>query len=142
MENRITRVEMFMDIAKTVSKRSSCPKKQVGAVLVKDNRIIATGYNGVLPGDKPKEGYNPKTNETKTVHAEANIISFCAKEGISTNGCTMYITLSPCEKCAELIIQSGIKKIIFFEKYRCDNGLSKLFKHKVEYHHYESMFVI
>lgn len=127
---RISRETMFMDIAEIVSKRSTCIKKQVGAVLVKDNRIICIGYNGVLPNTIASKGIDSE-GITHTVHAEANIISFCAKNGISTNDCTLYITLSPCEKCAELIIQSGIKNILFKEMYRKNTGLKLLKKHGI-----------
>lgn len=117
---------MFAEIAKIVSKRSTCPKKQVGSVLTRDGRIIAIGYNGVLPGIDPMEGYDPKTGETKTVHAEANIIAFCAKNGIPTDGAELWVTLSPCMKCAELIVQAGITEVMFLEFYRDTNSLKLL----------------
>jgi len=128
---RISRHEYFIESAKLTAKRSTCPKKQVGAVLVKEGRIIAMGYNGVLPGTKHEEGID-ELGITHTVHAEANLIAFCAKEGISTNGCTLYTTLSPCIKCAELIIQSGIKNIFYIESYRVVDGLDLLSKHNVK----------
>jgi len=118
---RITRKEYFKEATILISKRSSCLKKQVGAILVKDNRIIAQGYNGVLPNIDPSYGFD-EDGVTHTVHAEANIIAFCAKHGIKTNGTTMYITLSPCEKCAELIIQAGIKNVVYLEPYRDNTG--------------------
>ena len=130
MENRISRENMFMQIAEVVLLRSSCLKKQVGCVLVKEGRIVATGYNGVLPGDKPEEGIDNK-GITHTVHAEGNLIAFCAKNGIPTDGCTLYTTLSPCENCAELIIQSGIEKVVYLEEYRERTGLDLLVKHEV-----------
>lgn len=115
---------MFHDILKTVSKRSTCPKKQVGSLLVKDGRTIAISYNGVLPGEDAINGYNKETGETNTVHAEANLIAFCAKEGIPTKGCTIWVSLSPCIKCAELIIQAGITEVIFLEEYRDTSSLN------------------
>ena len=120
-----------MEIAKLYSQRSTCFKKHVGCVIVLDNRIISTGYNGVLPGIDPMDGLDEKSN-THTVHAEANAIAFCAKFGISTNGCTLYTTLSPCEKCAEIIIQAGIRKVIFSELYRETKGIELLKKLKIE----------
>ena len=117
---------MFNDILKVVSKRSTCPKKQVGSLLVKDGRTIAISYNGVLPGEDAINGYNKETGETSTVHAEANLISFCAKEGISTKGCTIWVSLSPCIKCAELIIQAGIEEVIYLEEYRDISSLNLL----------------
>jgi dCMP deaminase len=131
MENRISREDMFMQIAEVVLLRSSCLKKQVGCVLVKEGRIVATGYNGVLPGDKPEDGID-KEGITHTVHAEGNLIAFCAKKGIPTDGCILYTTLSPCENCAELIIQSGIKRVVYLEQYRERKGLDLLVKHEVQ----------
>lgn len=139
MENKITRIgrdQMFKEIVLTVAKRSSCLKKQVGALLVKDNRIIAISYNGVLPNQDPEEGYDKETGETKTVHAEANLIAYCAKHGISTKGCTMWVTLSPCEKCAEIIIQSGITKVIYLESYRDIAGAQKLIDNNIKVYKY------
>lgn len=124
-ELRISRSDYFTQVAVVTSKRSSCPKKSVGAVLVKENRIIATGYNGVLSKESHAKGMTPD-GKTHTVHAEANIIAFCAKNGIATDNTTMYVTLSPCEKCAELIIQAGIREVVYLEEYRDDAGLTKL----------------
>ena len=125
MLERISREQMFMDIAKTVSKRSTCTRKQVGCVLVLENRVIAIGYNGVLPGMPPELG-SDENGISHTVHAEANVIAFCAKFGIPTMNCSMYVTLQPCEKCAELIVQSGVKEVIYLEDYRCDIGIKLL----------------
>lgn len=122
---RIERNEYFIEIAKLTAKRSICPRKQVGAVLVKDGRIIATGYNGVLPKENHNNAQNPD-GSSATIHAEANLISFCAKEGIPTNGTTLYTTLSPCQKCAELIIQSGIIEVHYAEEYRDIEGIITL----------------
>lgn len=129
---RITRTEMYGEIVKTISRRSTCIRKNVGAILVKDKRIVAMGYNGVLPGVDPEYGIDPVTRESKTIHAEANIIAYCAKNGISTNGCKMYITLSPCKKCAELITQSGITEVHYWEKYRCEEGINTLINQKIK----------
>jgi len=125
VDERISREEYFVDVAELTAKRSTCPKKQVGAVLTLDNRVIATGYNGVLPNQKHDKGMDEK-GITHTVHAEANLISFCARHGIKTEGTVLWVTLSPCEKCAELLIQSGIKEVIYLESYRDVKGLDKL----------------
>lgn len=122
---RISRSELFMETAKLIAMRSHCPKKQVGAVLIRDNRIIATGYNGVLPGEKHSSAITTD-GITHTVHAEANLIAFCAKFGLATNSTILYITMSPCEKCAEIIIQAGIKEVVYLEEYRDTAGLTKL----------------
>lgn len=122
---RISRHEYFIEVAKLTSKRSICPRKQVGAVLVKDGRIIATGYNGVLPNEKHELAQNPD-GSSATIHAEANIIAFCARNGISTEGTILYVTLSPCDKCAELIVQSGIESVYYIEEYRDTTGINTL----------------
>lgn len=122
---RITREQMFIEIAQVVSKRSTCSRKRVGCVLVLDNRVIAIGYNGVLPNMPEEMGLDEQGN-SHTVHAEANVIAFCAKNGIPTNNCKMYVTLQPCEKCAELIIQAGVIEVNYLEEYRCDKGLQLL----------------
>lgn len=123
---RISRQSLFKEIAIAMSKRSSCMKKAVGAVLIRDNRIIATGYNGVLSKEQHSKGLASDGITTHTVHAEVNIIAFCAKYGIRTEGTVLYTTLSPCEKCAEIVIQAGIKEVLYIEQYRDDAGLTKL----------------
>ena len=133
---RISREQYFISIALLTAKRSTCLKKQVGAVLVKEGRIIATGYNGVLPGDDHSSGMD-EDGITHTVHAEANIIAFCAKNGISTDNSVLYTTLSPCEKCAELIVQSGIGEITYIEKYRDSSGLQILHNQGILVNSYE-----
>lgn len=123
--SRITRQQLFMETAKLVSQRSSCLKMGVGCVVVVDNRVIASGYNGVLPGIDPLEGMDEDGN-TNTVHAEANLVSFCARKGIAIEDSTIYITLSPCRKCAELLIQAKIKSVVYMEEYRDTSGLDLL----------------
>ena len=130
MGERITREQMFKEIAQVVSKRSTCSRKQVGCVLVKENRIVSIGYNGVLPNMPEEMGIDEEGN-SHTVHAEANVISFCAKHGIPTEGTTLFTTLSPCEKCAELIIQAGIKEVYFMEYYRNMQGINLLLMNNI-----------
>jgi len=132
---RINRLEMYSEIVNVVSKRSLCPRKKVGGILIKEKRVIAMGYNGTLPNVSPLEGIDEE-GKSKTIHAEANIISFCAKHGIPTDGCTLFITLSPCEKCAELITQAGITKVIYKEQYRDTTGLEILEKQGIVCHQY------
>lgn len=135
MENirkRISRQQMYIDIVQVVAKRSTCPRKQVGAILVKDKRVIAMGYNGVLPGVDPIMGINPISKESQTVHAEANLIAFCAREGIATEGCDLYISLSPCIKCTELIVQAGIKRVFYLEEYRDDKAFQILNQQNID----------
>ena len=126
---RISRIEFYIGTLKLVAKRGSCIRNQVGAILVKDNRIIASGYNGAPSGSPPcpdKLTCDPNKPCTRAIHAEANLIAFCAKNGIATEGCTLYTSTSPCIKCAELIIQSGIQCVFYLEEYRDMAGLELL----------------
>jgi dCMP deaminase len=125
IDGRISREELFLGTALLFSKRSTCLKKNVGAVFTKDNRIIATGYNGVLPHKDHSEGLD-NLGITHTVHAEMNAIAFAAKNGIALKGFKAYLTLSPCEKCAEAMIQAGVSEVIFIEQYRNTDGLQLL----------------
>ena len=110
----------FMGVAELFAENSYCKRAKVGACLVKDNRIIATGYNGTLPNrDNNCEDEDNKTKE-EVLHAEQNVITFCAKHGIKTDGATMYITLAPCKSCAKLIASCGIKKVVYKDKYHSD----------------------
>lgn len=122
---RISREQLNMETALLTSQRSSCLKMRVGIVAVSDNRIIASGYNGVLPGFEPTSGLDDDGN-TRTVHAEANLVSYCARKGIALEGSTIYVTLSPCRKCAELLIQAGVERVIYFDEYRDTDGLELL----------------
>lgn len=129
---RISRERLFMDIARLVAQRSTCERAQVGAVVVKDKRIVATGYGG-SPSGQPhctEVGceIGPDGGCIRTVHAEANIIAFAARHGLKLDGCEMYVTLAPCYTCAKLIINAGIHTVIFLEPYRNTSGLELLRK--------------
>lgn len=121
--NKITRHQLAMSTAVLNSMRADCSRGKVGAALVMDGRVIATSYNGALPGSN---GCNNDCDLSqacqKTLHAEANLISFCAKNGIKTNKAVLYLTLTPCKDCAKLIIQAGIKEVYYLEAYRNDFG--------------------
>ena len=126
--NRISRDELAMRVALLISQRGTCGRLQVGAVLIKDNRIIATGYNGPPPGlaECADEVCDISKPCTRAIHAEANLIAHCSKLGIPTENTTLYVTHSPCIKCAELIAQAGIKKVVFGLKFRDEEGLKLL----------------
>lgn len=123
--NRISRIRLHIEHARLESRRSTCVKRQVGCVAIRDGRVIATGYNGVLPGVNPRFGIDEHGN-TLTVHAEANLIAFAANNGTPLKGSELYITLEPCRKCAELILQAGFSKVYFTESYRDHSGLELL----------------
>lgn len=115
--------EYFAEIALKVSERATCPRLHVGAVIVKDKRIIATGYNGSTHGDEHCEDVGCKVVDghcIRTIHAETNAIYQCAKNGIDTEGSIIYVTHLPCLNCTKAIIQAGIKKIYYIESYRKD----------------------
>lgn len=125
---RITRDEMLMEIAKVVSSRSTCNRAQVGAVIAQDGRIVSTGYAGApsgLPHCGP-ETCDTSTPCTRTVHAEAGAISYAARSGIRLEGATLYCTHCPCIDCAKLIINTGIKRVIYDQAYRKTEGLELL----------------
>ena len=121
-----------MQIASVIAESSYCKKKQVGAIIVKDYNIIAVGYNGTPPGfDNNCEDCNDKTLP-ETLHAESNCISKCARSHSSSDGATMYCTLSPCINCAKIIIQSGIKRFVYNEQWKDNTGLLLLKKAKIQ----------
>lgn len=123
--------KQLMATAFVWAEASHCKKKKVGAVISKDNRIISVGYNGTPIGDiNICEDINNKTIPT-VIHAEANALMFAARNGISTNGCSLFITTSPCIECAKLIIQSGIKEIVFSELYKNNDGIDLLEKNRI-----------
>lgn len=127
----------FMRVAQLTAELSYAVRKKVGAVLVKDNRIISIGFNGTPKGWETNncEDIMPDGSlKTKSivVHAEANALFWCAKTEIITNGATMYQTLSPCATCALGLIQSGIKRVVFLEKYRDITGIEILEKANVK----------
>lgn len=123
----------FLKVAEVIAERSKSTRLKVGAVLVKDKRIISTGYNGLVSGVEPDvlEDENGVTKK-EVIHAELNCIISCARNGVSCEGATLYLTHSPCESCAALIAQSGIKKVIFKEYYRDLSGIEKLKSYGVE----------
>ena len=118
-------------MAEIWGKNSSCKRRQVGALLVKDNMIISDGYNGTPSGF---ENICEENGVTKpyVLHAEANAISKVAKSGNSSEGATLYVTASPCIECSKLIIQSGIKRVVYKDEYRLTDGVDLLRKAGVE----------
>jgi len=113
--------EYFMDIAEQVATRSTCDRKYIGAVIVRDKMIQSTGYNGSMRGAKHcnEAGHLMENNHcVRTVHAEANAICQAARNGININNSEIYITASPCFTCFKMIVNSGIKKVYYKEFYR------------------------
>lgn len=110
----------------TFAEQSYCKRLKVGAVLAREGRILATGYNGTITGTSNTCECEDGTTSDFTLHAEQNLITFCAKHGIPTNGATIYITHSPCKQCSKLIAQSGITEVVYSTPYRDSEGLDFL----------------
>ena len=121
----------FLGIAKEVSKASYCKRRQVGAVIVKDDNIISFGYNGTISGFENVCECDGVTKK-EVLHAETNAIAKCCKSSYSSEGATMYITLSPCFECAKIIIQAGIKRVIYQDDYTDLSGIQLLKKAKID----------
>ena len=123
----------FMDLAKRTAEMSYAKRRKVGAILVKDGHVISQGWNG-NPSGMPNKCEDDTTNKTlpSVIHAETNAIAKVAKSSYSSEGAILYITLSPCYSCAKLIIQSGVKEVVFLTEYRDTGGLFLLRKSGVQ----------
>ncbi len=130
--------DYFLEISKMVAKRSTCDRAFVGCVIVnKDHRIVSTGYNGSVSGNPHciDVGHVMRDGHCiATIHAEMNALLYCAKEGISVNNCTAYVTHFPCLNCTKSLIQAGIKRIVYIKDYRVDDySIELLNKNNIEY---------
>jgi dCMP deaminase len=117
---------LYLKMAKIWSENSYCQRNKVGCLVVKDGAIVSDGYNGTTHGFPNVCETNEGETHPYVLHAEANAISKIAKSNNSSAGSTIYITLSPCYECAKLIIQAGIKKVVFGELYRKTESLELL----------------
>lgn len=118
--------QRYLKMAAIWAQNSYCKRRQVGALLVKEKMIISDGYNGTPSGfENICEDENDRT-KPYVLHAEANAITKVAKSSNSSEGATLYVTSSPCLECAKLIIQAGIKRVVFTESYRLDDGINLL----------------
>lgn len=131
--------DYFMETAQVVAKRSNCCRRKVGAVVMKDNHILSTGYNGTPRGVRNcfdggcprcagKVASGTHLEECLCTHAEQNAICQAAYYGIAISGATIYITISPCLTCAKLIINSGIKEVVYGGDYAFQDAVIKMFK--------------
>ena len=123
--SRISRDEMLAQMVRLVAQRSTCQRRQVGALIVREGRILATGYVG-SPVGRPHcldVGCltGPDGGCLLTLHAESNVIAFAARHGITVNGADLWCSLTPCLPCAKLILNSGIKRLFYLERYRDDS---------------------
>ena len=124
--------EKYLAMAEVWAGNSYCRRRQVGALLVKDRMIISDGYNGTPSGfENICEDENGVT-KPYVLHAEANAISKVAKSGNSSDGATLYVTASPCIECAKLIIQAGIRRVVYKDEYRLTDGIDLLKRAGIE----------
>ena len=119
-------------MARIWAENSYCTRRQVGALIVKDKMIISDGYNGTPSGFENVCELEDGTTKPYVLHAEANAITKVAKSNNNSLGATLYVTASPCLECSKLIIQSGIKRVVYSEMYRLDDGLKLLARAGIE----------
>ena len=131
-EKQLTLDKRYIRMASIWAENSYCTRRQVGALIVKNQRIISDGYNGTPSGFE--NICEDENNVTKpyVLHAEANAITKIARSNNSSDGATLYVTASPCIECAKLIMQSGIKRVVYSEKYRLEDGLELLQRAGIE----------
>jgi len=127
----------YLEMAKIWAKNSYCIRRQVGALIVKDKMIISDGYNGTPSGFENVCEDENNTTKPYVLHAEANAITKVAKSNNSSDNATLYVTTSPCMECSKLIIQSGIKRVVFCDKYHNVEGLKLLERANIEIVHIE-----
>jgi len=138
--NRPSWDEYFMEVLEAISKRSTCDRGKVGCVIVKDNQILATGYAGSPKGlphcDEVGHQFKKMLNEdgtisehcVRTVHGEQNAICQAAKRGVSIDGATVYVRMTPCRVCAMLLINCGIKRVVCERKYHAGAESEEMLK--------------
>ena len=141
MENKQLRYDKaYLRMAKTWSELSHCSRKKVGAIIVKDGMIISDGFNGTPSGfDNCCEDDNGNTH-WYVLHAEANAILKVAKSTHNCKDSTLYLTLSPCKDCSKLVVQSGIKKIVYIDGYKDQSGIDFLKSAGIEVQQIENPF--
>ena len=139
ISNKTTRYDAaYLRLAESWAKLSHCARKQVGAIIVKDEMIISDGYNGSPAGfDNCCEDTEGNTH-WYVLHAEANAILKVAKSTNNCKGATLYLTLSPCKDCSKLVLQAGINRVVFMDMYKDTEGIDFLANAGVEVVHFET----
>ena len=122
----------YLRMARIWAENSYCQRRQVGALVVKDKMIISDGYNGTPTGFENICEDENNVSKPYVLHAEANAITKLARSSNNSDGSTIYITASPCIECAKLIIQAGIKRVVYGEKYRLTDGIELLERAGIE----------
>ena len=124
--------QRYLDMARIWAQNSYCQRRQVGALVVKQGMIISDGYNGTPSGFENVCEDDSGVTKPYVLHAEANAITKLARSSNNSDGATIYITASPCIECAKLIIQAGIKRVVYGEKYRLTDGIDLLGRAGIE----------
>ena len=124
--------QRYLEMARIWAKNSYCTRRQVGALVVKNNMIISDGYNGTPSGFENVCEDDNGVTKPYVLHAEANAITKLARSSNNSEGSTIYITASPCIECAKLIIQAGIRRVVYGEKYRLMDGIELLERAGIE----------
>jgi len=122
----------YLRMAKIWAENSYCVRRKVGSLIVKDKMIISDGYNGTPAGFENVCEDDNNVTKPYVLHAEANAITKVAKSNNSSDGATLYVTASPCLECAKLIIQAGIIRVVYGEKYHSEDGLNLLVRAGIE----------
>ena len=122
----------YLRMAQVWAENSYCNRRKVGALIVKDKMLISDGYNGTPSGFENVCEDEDGHTKPYVLHAEANAITKVAKSNNSSNGATLYVTAAPCMECAKLIIQSGIRRVVYVESYRLSDGIELLERAGIE----------
>lgn len=131
-EKQLELDKRYLRMARIWAENSYCTRRKVGTLIVKDKMIISDGYNGTPSGFENVCELDNGNTKPYVLHAEANAITKLAKSGNNSNGATLYVTASPCLECSKLIIQSGIRRVVYSETYRLTDGLDLLKRAGVE----------
>ncbi len=132
-DNKQTILDLrYLRMARIWAENSYCVRRKVGALVVKDKMIISDGYNGTPSGFENVCEDDNNVTKPYVLHAEANAITKLARSSNNSDGSTLYITAAPCIECSKLIIQSGIKRVVYGEKYRLEEGIELLRKANIE----------
>ena len=132
-DNKQTILDLrYLRMARIWAENSYCVRRKVGALVVKDKMIISDGYNGTPSGFENVCEDDNNVTKPYVLHAEANAITKLARSSNNSDGSTLYVTAAPCIECSKLIIQSGIKRVVYGEKYRLEEGIELLRKANIE----------
>lgn len=132
MDKQQRRDHLYMKMARTWAENSYCVRRKVGALMVKNQMIISDGFNGTPSGFENVCEDENNVSKPYVLHAEANAITKVARSNNSSDGATIYITASPCMECSKLIIQAGIKRVVYGENYRIMDGVELLKRAGIE----------